>query len=253
MTEEALFRALLFFGFGSAIAVFGYLLFVPAPYGRFTRTGWGPTVGNRLGWIIMETPAALTILLFIIFGSAPWSPALIAFIVMWEAHYFHRTYIFPFRLHTRGKRMPVMIVCSAIVFNLFNGYVNGRYLGHFAPPYPADWLTSPRFICGAALFAGGLFINMQSDTILMNLRKPGESGYKVPQGGLYRWVSCPNYLGEIIEWTGWAVATWSAPGLLFAVWTIANLAPRALSNHRWSVENIDNYPRDRKALIPFIL
>jgi protein-S-isoprenylcysteine O-methyltransferase Ste14 len=67
---------------------------------------------------------------------------------------------------------------------------------------------------------------------------------------LYRWISCPNYLGEIVEWSGWALATWSLPGLAFAVWTAANLAPRAHSHHLWYREHFEDYPPQRKALLP---
>jgi len=38
---------------------------------------------------------------------------------------------------------------------------------------------------GLAVFATGMFINMQADNILLNLRKPGESGYKIPKGGMF--------------------------------------------------------------------
>jgi protein-S-isoprenylcysteine O-methyltransferase Ste14 len=105
---------------------------------------------------------------------------------------------------------------------------------------------------GVALFGLGQWINHQSDAILLALRAPGETGYKIPTGGLYRWVSCPNYLGELIIWTGWAVATWSSAGLSFAVYTFANLAPRAAANHRWYREQFPDYPPERRALIPFI-
>ena len=62
-----------------------------------------------------------------------------------------------------------------------------------------------------------------------------------------------HYLGEIIEWTGWAIATWSPAGLAFALYTFANLAPRAITHHRWYRERFPDYPRDRKALLPFLL
>jgi len=74
----------------------------------------------------------------------------------------------------------------------------------------------------------------------------------IPHRGLFKYISCPNYFGEILEWTGWAIATWSIPGLAFAVFTFANLAPRAFSNHNWYKEKFSNYPEKRKALIPFI-
>jgi hypothetical protein len=66
-------------------------------------------------------------------------------------------------------------------------------------------------------------------------------------------VSCPNYLGEIIEWSGWALATWSLAGAAFALYTIANLAPRAVAYHRWYRESFNDYPPARRALLPFIL
>ena len=86
--------------------------------------------------------------------------------------------------------------------------------------------------------------------ILRDLRKPGETGYKVSNAWLYRWVSCPNYLGEIMQWVGWAVATWSLAGLAFAVWTAANLIPRARANHAWYQNTFIDYPAERKALLP---
>jgi len=92
-----------------------------------------------------------------------------------------------------------------------------------------------------------------ADAILVRLREPGGSRYRVPEGGLYRWVSCPNYLGEIVEWLGWAVATWSLPGLAFAVFTMANLVPRAMANHRWYRQEFPDYPETRRALIPGVL
>ncbi|MEJ2006114.1 MAG: methyltransferase, partial [Cyclobacteriaceae bacterium] len=73
-----------------------------------------------------------------------------------------------------------------------------------------------------------------------------------PEGGLFRWVSCPHYFGEILEWSGWAVLTWSLPGFAFALFTFANLAPRAIAHHRWYKEKYENYPANRKALIPLI-
>ena len=117
----------------------------------------------------------------------------------------------------------------------------------------AEWLTDPRFIVGAAIFGLGMLINIQSDNILLGLRKEGDTGYHIPRGGGYRWVSCPNYLGEILEWIGFAIASWSLGGLAFAVWTMSNLVPRALSSHGWYHRTFDDYPAERKAVLPFLL
>ena len=112
--------------------------------------------------------------------------------------------------------------------------------------------SAPTFVVGVVLFASGFVINQHSDWILFHLRRPGETGYKIPHGGLYRLVSCPNYFGELIEWSGWALATWSLPGLAFAVWTAANLIPRAWAHHKWYRKQFADYPPGRKAIIPLV-
>jgi len=65
-------------------------------------------------------------------------------------------------------------------------------------------------------------------------------------------VASPNYFGEIVEWTGWALATWSLPGLAFALFTMANLVPRAHANRVWYIDTFPDYPRQRKRVIPFV-
>lgn len=148
--------------------------------------------------------------------------------------------------------MPLLVVVMAILFNLVNTYLNGRFLFQFSGGYSASWIGDVRFVIGVVFFIAGFVINQKADSRLRILRGSSQNGYQIPHGGLYRWISCPNYFGEILEWLGWAVATWSIPGLMFAVWTIANLAPRARSHHLWYQEHFSDYPVNRKALIPKI-
>jgi protein-S-isoprenylcysteine O-methyltransferase Ste14 len=137
-----------------------------------------------------------------------------------------------------------------LFFNTVNAYLNGRYIFTFSSGYSNSWLLDTRFVVGVLLFVLGFIMNRQADNTLRQLRQPGESGYKIPYGDFYRWISCPNYFGEILIWVGWAVATWSLAGLAFAAWTAANLAPRARSNHAWYRKQFADYPASRKALIP---
>jgi protein-S-isoprenylcysteine O-methyltransferase Ste14 len=150
--------------------------------------------------------------------------------------------------------MPISIMGSAIIFNIINTFIQGEWLFHLSPltMYANEWLKDPRFISGLCIFAAGYYINKQSDNILRNLRKPGETGYKIPEGGMYRFISCPNYFGELLEWIGWAFMTWSPAGIFFVIWTAANLLPRARSNHKWYLEKFPSYPTERKAVIPFV-
>jgi steroid 5-alpha reductase family enzyme len=130
--------------------------------------------------------------------------------------------------------------------------LQGGWLFRVSVPYAAGWLRDPRFLFGATMFFGGMAINWHSDAVLRRLRRSGETAYKIPYGGLYRWVSCPNYLGEIVEWGGWALATWSLAAAAFAFWSAANLVPRALSHHRWYRENFPGYPSERGAILPYL-
>jgi steroid 5-alpha reductase family enzyme len=106
------------------------------------------------------------------------------------------------------------------------------------------------FVLGMLVFVAGFLLHVHSDRIIRNLRRPGEAGYRIPQGGMFRWVSSPHYLGEIIQWTGWAILTWSWAGVAFALFTFCNLAPRAISNHRWYRERFAEYPDRRRILVP---
>ena len=141
-----------------------------------------------------------------------------------------------------------------MVFNTSNGYLNGWSIASQSEKYTQLWLLTPQFLIGVSIFLSGMVLNKLSDrqlALLSQSRSEGED-YKIPEGYAYRWVSCPNYLGEIIQWIGWAIATWSLAGLVFAVWTMANLVPRALAHHRWYQQTFKNYPRERRALIPFV-
>jgi len=276
MSEPAIFNGLVIAWFALAAAVFIALFFVAAPYGRHARSGWGPNIATKTGWIIMEAGAPLVFAACFVFGTNTNTLTVLVFLALWEAHYIHRAFIYPFSLrdnarqmplavvglqpdtqppiHSRdnGRRMPLAIVGFGLLFNMVNGYLNGRYIFTFSTSYTNEWLADPRFAVGLALFIAGFIINRQADGVLRRLRGSGETDYRIPYEGLYRWISCPNYFGEVIIWTGWAVATWSLPGLAFASWTAANLVPRARSHHRWYQEHFPDYPPGRKALLPGI-
>ena len=211
-------------------------------------------IDNRLGWVLMEFPSLLIFVLLILLGPNKPSSVVWVLFSLWAIHYVNRSVIFPLRTKTRGKKMPVIIMLSAVFFNLMNAGLNGYWLGFTAPPYPPEWMTDPRFIIGGIIFAAGFIINQVADKELISLRKDGSKSYFIPHGGLFNYISCPNFFGEIIEWSGFAIMAWNLPALSFAVWTAANLIPRALDHHKWYKSYFKNeYPESRKAVIPFLL
>ncbi|WNJ19399.1 DUF1295 domain-containing protein [Pontibacter sp. G13] len=236
-----------------AILLLPFLVRIKAPYGRHQSRAWGPLMDNRLGWVVMELPALLVVPICFLLGEQNRNIVGYLILALWLLHYGHRTLIFPLRTRTRGKQIPIAVVAMAIVFNLVNGGFLGLQIGFAEPGYGLEWLSDPRCWMGVGLFLAGFWINWKSDDRLIHLRKPGETGYSIPYGGWFRWVSCPNHFGEIIEWVGFAMLTWSWAGLSFAVWTAANLIPRALDHHRWYQDKFAEYPKNRKAVIPFIL
>jgi protein-S-isoprenylcysteine O-methyltransferase Ste14 len=240
--------------FAAALITVLALTLLSAPYGRHARAGWGPTFDPRIGWIVMESPSVVLwgAIFYLTMPSAS-APALI-FLAVWFFHYVYRAFIYPFRMRVKpGDRMPILVAAIAVAFNTLNAVVNAPMASGGVHPWDSSWLTDPRFVVGIALFALGTWINRDADATLRSLRKPGDTGYRIPTGGLYGWITCPNYFGECLAWTGWAVATWSTAGLGFAVYTAANLVPRALQNHAWYQSQFPDYPKDRRAILPWIL
>ncbi len=238
-----------------AVIVFIALQRVDAAYGMTYDRRWGPSLPNKAGWILMELPAFAAMSL--IWATSPRraeaAPCVMASLFM--LHYFQRTFIFP--LLMRGKsRMPLAITLMGMIFNTINAYMIGGWLFHLAPAgfYSAAWLYSPLFILGTVIFLAGMGINIYSDHVIRSLRRPGDTRHYIPRRGLYRWVTGANYFGEFVEWTGFAVLTWSVAGAVFALWTFANLAPRARSLHRKYCERFgEEYEHlHRKYIIPFI-
>ncbi|GFH11203.1 steroid 5-alpha-reductase DET2 [Haematococcus lacustris] len=161
----------------SGAATFLTLMFGPtAPYGRYTRGGWGPLINSNIAWM-----------------------------------------------------------------GFFLAY-------HLAP----NSKISPLAAVGIAIQIVGWFNVMQADRILTSLRKPGETGYKIPQGGPFRLVSAGNYASEILEWCGYALAARALPAAAFAFFAFCNLAPRAWRHHKWYLSKFEDYPKARRAVIPFV-
>ena len=211
-----------------AVVVFVALFFVDAGYGKFYDRKWGPAVNNKLGWVLMESPVFFAMLLFWFFSDRRDDLVRMAFLFLFELHYIQRSFVFPFRM--RGYSvMPISIVVMGVTFNLLNAFMQGGWIFYLSPDdyYGRDWLTDPRFIAGFLVFIIGMFINIQSDDIIRDLRKDGDTRHYLPKGGMFRYVTSANYFGEFLEWVGFAILTWSWAGAVFALWTFANLGPRA--------------------------
>lgn len=220
-------------------------------------------------------------------------------LVLFVIHYLHRSFVYPAAVSSRANRVPLHVTWSATLYCLFNGrlqvlaslallpaetslsrlppllqcaFLPGGASGFSAVGVAAACLFAVLFGLGTYWFFAGMEMNMRSDYYLVALkdqtrRGGGSDGYQIPRGGWFERVSCPNFLGEIIEWAGYAAVvlacTWgagrertrcdgaavlrslAAPGewaahgapalaaFSFLVYVVANLVPRAIAHHEW--------------------
>lgn len=242
------------------LVVFIALYFVDAGYGKMRTEKWGPAINNKIGWLLMEAPVFFVMLYLWAASDVCFQVPYLLFFLIFEFHYFQRSFIFPMLLKGNSK-MPILIMGLSVIWNLVNGYIQGYWLFYLAPEYIPEfynsaWVHDPRFIVGTCIFFIGWIVNMHSDHVIRNLRKPGDTNHYLPQGGLYKYVTSANYLGEIMEWFGFAILTWSWAGALFFWFTCCNLVPRANSiYHKYEEEFAEEFNARRpklKRIFPFI-
>lgn len=265
---------------------------VPTPYGRFYKENiWGPTLDEKNAWAIMEATGLVMFLLFYyVYGCNKTSMVPLIFLGMWTFHYINRSLIYPYVImKQKYKKFPIILVVLGFFYLSMFSYLNAKNVSCNSK-YTDDWIKSPTFIIGTIIFVIGFIINVWADVRLRFLKdknkkednnkvetftfyedgkfnftkmfdssiyfdehEKSKKHYYIPEGGLYNYISSPNYFGEIIEWSGWAIATWSMPGLLFALGAVGCIGIRAIHTHKWYNNSFKDYPKERKALIPFIL
>ena len=260
-TGNVFYDTLLIVGFIYAALILVSSFFGTAQYGgRFGGRGKGMKLGSKLGWVVMEVPGLLVFPLVYMAGSNALEPVPLFFLCIWMIHYTNRALVTPLlmRVQPGTQSSFALNVVFAGWFTLsLHGYFNAAYISELGDQYTIGWFSDPRFIVGLIIYLLGFLLNIYSDTILRNLRSlhpdPNEPRYKIPYGGLFKWVSCPQYLGEIISFVGFAVMTWNLGAVFVLAMTAGNLIPRAIYTHKWFNKNFEDYPAERKAIIPFIV
>lgn len=239
----------------TAVVVFIALHFVEAGYGMMYNRRWGPAIDNRVGWVLMEAPVFIVMIVLWSMSPRQWDIAPLVMFLLFQTHYFQRSFIFPLLIKGKSK-MPLSIILMGVIFNVLNAMMQGGWIFYVSDSnrYGVEWLWSWQFIVGIVVFAAGMAININSDYIIRHLRRPGDTRHYIPRGGMFKYVSSANYFGEWLEWTGFAILTWSWAGAVFSLWTFANLAPRAGKIHaRYLKEFGTEFAQLKlKKIIPFI-
>ena len=254
------------------IPIFLSLLFIKAYYGKFFNSNSEdsnciqkllrkifPVIPSRISWIIQECPCVFVTIFFLIYYHENLNLKNILVIAPFLIHYIHRTFIFPFVIHS-SKNNPLEITLMAFTFCFFNALMINRSIFCLIIDYIEEnfWL---HYFYGLATFGLGMYINIHSDYSMIkqrNANKDTNNKYIIPRGFMYELISCPNYFGELVEWLGFFVLSNSFSGLVFFVSTFANLFPRAIQYHQWYKNKFkDEFHSDkiltqRKAIVPFL-
>ena len=247
-----------------AVVVFVALYFVEAGYGMMISPKWGKAINNKIAWFLMEFPIFLAMLILWYFSPHRMEATSIVFLLIFETHYFQRSLIFPWLMKGKKSQMSLVVMFMGIAFNVLNAMMQGYWLFYEAynvnPPAQfvqagAKWFCSWPFILGLVIFIIGFIINLRSDYIIRHLRKDdNDTNHYLPKGGMFKYVTSANYFGELTEWLGFAILTWSVSGLVFFIWTFANLVPRANSIYKRYRQEFAEEMKDKslKRVIPFI-
>jgi 3-oxo-5-alpha-steroid 4-dehydrogenase 1 len=231
-------------------------------YGRHLPSRASPraTMPAKAAWLLFECPQLFAFALSYWLLADAHSGASLLLFAVWQAHYCYRGLIYPLRRRDAGQRFPLANVGMGFFFNALNGFANAYAVSHAPHLQNWAWLQQPWFVAGALIAVCGWLTNFQADNILLRLRGGKQDGtaahqsrYRIPYGGAFRWVSSANYFGEIVWWLGWALMSNTAAAWVFWAFTLSNLVPRALDNHRWYLQKFSDYPKGRKAVFPFVL
>lgn len=256
-------------------------MYIKVEYGKLTSKNNQILLSSRFSWIIQELPnlfiSGYYIYWYVI--NSQWNIVNLVILLAFVLHYVHRTLIFPLLIEDTYS-FTILPVISAFIFTSINSFIQCRSVLLFSE-YSEQYFLNTYFISGLTVFIIGMFINIYHDYSMIfqrkkHIKKMNEKEerqednsskfssnnkttnvvdkYILPQGGLFEYVDCPNYLGEFIEWLGFGIMSRTLSGFLFAYTTFAVLFTRALVYNEWYRNKFkEKYPITRKAFIPFII
>ncbi|GMI80514.1 hypothetical protein like AT5G16010 [Hibiscus trionum] len=115
-------------------------------------------------------------------------------------------------------------------------------------PEPSIDLKYP----GIVLFQVGISGNFYHHYLLSKLRTKGGKDYKIPKGGLFDLVICPHFLFEILGFMGISLISQTLYSFSVTLGIVLYLMGRSYVTRRWYMSKFDDFPKEVKALIPFV-
>ena len=227
--------------FALLMGPFDYYQWVPLRYSKFgTQEGissrWGMTILYGLPIITAFLTARsylpnASIMQWIVFGAV--------------VFHFSKRVLEALFVHKYSSKMSVFAMLGVAAFYSF---VAGMIAWLNAETIPQmDFL----FNLGMIFFLIGIMGNAYHHRLLADLRKD-KDGYFIPQGGWFEYATCPHYFFELLGWLGIFLLSRHFFTLLALIGMIGYLSGRSIKTRQWYRENFDDYPAERKYMIPFI-
>ena len=226
--------------------------------GRFGTKSKGVKFSPNMGWFLMEVPALLVFPIFFFMGDNWNQPVALFLGGLWMFHYMNRAVITPMLIRVAPgtqSSFNITVVVAGWATLALHSYLNGSFISQYGSHlHMEEWFSDPRFIAGLMIYICGFTINVKSDAILRNLRSKNQSAdeprYKIPYGGLFKYVTCPQYFGEILSFLGFTIMTWGLGFLYIFAVTFLNLVPRAKDTHALVPQTISRLPQRAQNDLP---
>ncbi|CAJ1953146.1 unnamed protein product [Sphenostylis stenocarpa] len=202
---------------------------------------------SKAGMLLLYTPAFLAGLAsFWIFPPQSLRSTILQSAV--TLHYFKRDFEVLFiHKYSGGMTLESAIPITMSYFLSAATMTYAQHLTNGHPDPPINLLYP-----GIVIFVVGIIGNLYHHYILSNLRGKGEKEYKIPKGGLFGFVICPHYLFEITVFYGLSFISQTLYAFSFAVGTTLYLLGRSYSTRKWYVSKFEDFPKNVKAVIPFV-
>ncbi|XP_071844587.1 probable very-long-chain enoyl-CoA reductase art-1 [Apostichopus japonicus] len=175
----------------------------------------------------------------------------------WTFHYAKRLLETIFVHRFSHATMPIMnIFKNSSYYWGFAAFV-AYFINH--PLYTPPQFGNAQLYGGLAGFLFAEYGNWRIHMAFRNLRTPGTKERRIPNATgdpmtiLFNLVTCPNYTYETIAWVSFSVMTQCLPALMFGVCGFVQMAIWAKGKHRNYLKEFKNYPRGRKAILPFLI
>ncbi|XP_050525217.1 probable very-long-chain enoyl-CoA reductase art-1 [Daktulosphaira vitifoliae] len=224
-------------------------------------------LGPQIGWsTVFMAEYAGPLFVYLIFyarpnliygitSSQPISQVVEVAAYCWSFHYAKRIFETIFVHRFSHATMPIMNLFKNCTYYWgFTAFV-AYFVNH--PLYTSP--STVQFYIGLATFIFCELGNLSIHIALRNLRPPGTKVRRIPVATinpftyLFNFVSCPNYSYEVGSWIGFTLMTSSLPAGLFTLAGLYQMAVWALGKHKNYKKEFSDYPKNRKAIIPFLL